>query len=115
MVVENRIHEVRMNRSGSILFAMIWMAVISLLLFWLPFFGPLIAGVVGGMKAGGVGNALLAVFLPGLLLAGVLFFFGSALTGMPLIGAIAGMGAFVLIIAGIGPLLLGAIVGGVLA
>ena len=57
----------------------------------------------------------MAVFLPALLLAGLLFFFGSALTGVPILGMIAGMGVFVLIVAGIGPLLVGAIIGGALA
>ena len=107
--------QVRTRPRGSILAGMIWMAIISILLFWLPGIGSLIAGFVGGMKAGGVWNGIMAVFLPALLLAGLLFFFGSALTGIPIIGAIAGMGVFVLIVAGIGPLLVGAIIGGVLA
>ncbi len=100
---------------GSIIWGMIWMAVISILLFWLPVFGPLIAGIVGGKKAGGVINGILAVILPAIVLSGLLFFFGSALTGIPILGMIAGMGLFVLLIAGIGPLLVGAIVGGALA
>lgn len=107
--------ERRMEPRGSVLAGMIWMAIISILLFWLPVFGPLIAGIVGGKKAGGVWNGIVAVFLPALLLAGLLFFFGSALTGMPILGMIAGMGVFVLIITGIGPLLVGAILGGALA
>ena len=32
------------DENGSIVIAIIWMSVISLLLFWLPFVGPLIAG-----------------------------------------------------------------------
>ncbi|MCC5886093.1 MAG: hypothetical protein JJT88_06615 [Gammaproteobacteria bacterium] len=107
--------QLRNRPRGSVLAGMIWMAIISILLFWLPGIGSLIAGFVGGMKAGGVWNAIVAVFLPAILLAGLLFFFGSALTGIPIIGAIAGMGLFVLIVAGIGPLLVGAIIGGVLA
>jgi len=107
--------QVRTRPRGSVIAAMIWMAVISILLFWLPVFGSLIAGFVGGMKAGGVWNGIVAVFLPALLLAGLLFAFGSALTGIPVLGALAGMGVFVLIVAGIGPLLVGAIIGGILA
>ena len=44
-----------MNESnhGSIISAVLWMLLISVLLFWLPFIGPLIAGFVGGKKAGG--------------------------------------------------------------
>lgn len=101
--------------NGSILMGAIWMAVISILLFWLPFVGPLIAGVVGGKRAGGVGAGLVAAFLPSVLLGAALFFLGTSLTGLPVIGAIAAMGGFVLALSGIGPLLLGAIIGGVLA
>ena len=46
----------------------------------------------------------------GLLVGGGLFFFGSALTGIPLIGAVFGAGAFILLTIGIGPLLVGAII-----
>ena len=56
-----------MAEKGSIGAAIFWMCIISLLLCWLQFFGPLIAGFVGGKKAGGVGNALMAVFLPCIL------------------------------------------------
>lgn len=107
--------EVVVVTKGSVVGGMIWMAVISILLFWLPVFGPLIAGIVGGKKAGGVMNGIFAVFLPAFILAGLLFFFSSALTGIPVIGMIAGMGVLVLLIAGVGPLLVGAIVGGALA
>jgi hypothetical protein len=88
---------------------------ISLLLFWLPVLGPLIAGVVGGKKAGGVGAAIVAVFLPGILFGIVLFLLASGLSGIPLLGAIAGAGGFALSLVHIGPLLVGAIIGGVLA
>lgn len=92
-----------------------WMFLISLLLFWLPVIGPLIAGVVGGKKAGGVGPALAAVFAPIVITGVALFLFGSTLTGLPLIGAVAGLGAVALLLSHVGPLLLGAIVGGLLA
>jgi len=115
MTDQGPVREVRIEAGGSVIAGMIWMAVISILLFWLPVFGPLIAGVVGGKKAGGVMNGILAVFLPAIILAALLFFFSSALTGLPIIGIIAGMGVLVLLIAGIGPLLIGAIIGGALA
>jgi len=102
-------------RQGSILLAMIWMALISLLLFWLPVIGPLIAGVVGGRSAGGVGRGFLAAILPSILLAALLFLFGTALTGLPLIGALAGGGVFVLVLLQSGPLIIGALIGGLLA
>lgn len=100
---------------GSVFFGMLWMLFISLLLFWLPLLGPLIAGIVGGKKAGGVMAGMMAALLPALLVGGGLFFFGSALTGIPLIGAVFGAGAFILLTIGIGPLLVGAIIGGALA
>lgn len=103
------------RKPGSIMSAMGWMFLISILLFWLPVAGPLIAGIVGGKKAGGVGNALAAVFLPGLIFAVALFALATTLTGIPLLGVVAAAGGFALSVAHVGPLLVGAIVGGVLA
>ncbi|MEW6144986.1 MAG: hypothetical protein AB1598_08230 [Thermodesulfobacteriota bacterium] len=103
------------QKKGSIVAGLFWMLVISILLFWIPTIGPLIAGIVGGKKSGGVGNAILAALLPAILMGVLLFFFGSLLTGAPLIGFVAGMGAFVLVVSNVGPLLIGAIIGGLLA
>jgi hypothetical protein len=103
------------EKKGSILSGILWMVVISLLLFWLPIVGPLIAGAVGGKKSGGVGNALAAVFLPGIVFGVLLFFLATVMSGVPLIGVVAGAGGFILAIAHIGPLLVGAIIGGILA
>jgi hypothetical protein len=100
---------------GSLGRAMVWMFVLSLLLFWLPLLGMFIAGLVGGRKAGSVGTAILAVLLPGLVVAGLMFLLATFLTGMPLLGAIAGFGTGVLIVANVVPLLGGAVVGGLLA
>ncbi len=90
-----------------------WMGGLSLLLFWLPVFGPLIAGLVGGYKAGAPGRAVLAVFLPavlmGLLAAGAAVY----LTDFMLWGVVAGIGTVALMLLQIGPLLLGAIGGGI--
>jgi hypothetical protein len=102
-------------KQGSVLWAMIWMAVLSIVLFWLPVAGPLIAGVVGGKKAGGVGPAILAVLLPGIILGVFLFFLASSLTGIPVIGFLAGLGGFVFALIHSGLLLLGAVIGGILA
>ena len=65
--------------SGSVSKAMVWMFVLSILLFWLPVAGPLIAGFVGGRKAGSVSNAILAAILPGLAVGAVFFFLASYL------------------------------------
>jgi hypothetical protein len=35
------------RKKGSVIAGALWMLVISVLLFWLPFIGPLIAGIVG--------------------------------------------------------------------
>lgn len=100
---------------GSIILGMIWMFVISVLLIWLPGLGPLIAGIVGGRVAGGVGNGLAAALLPGILLAAVLFAGGTLMTGMPVFGAMmAGSGIFLYIIY-IPALLIGALIGGLVA
>lgn len=103
------------EKEGSIIMGAIWMLVLSLLLFWLPAFGPLIAGIVGGKVAGGIGAALMAALLPAFVLAGALFLLGTSLTGLPVVGAIFGASAFVLVLVQIGPLLVGALIGGLLA
>jgi hypothetical protein len=101
------------ERPGSVGRAILWMFVLSVLLFWLPILGPLIAGFVGGRKAGGVGNAIVAVILPGVVFGVVLFLLASMLTGIPILGFLAGAGGTVLALAHIGPLLLGAILGAI--
>jgi hypothetical protein len=62
-----------------------------------------------------VERAIAAVFLPAIISAILLFLLGTVLTGVPLIGALAGMGGFVLVAVHVGPLLIGAILGGLLA
>lgn len=100
---------------GNLLMAMVWMALLSLALFWLPFFGPLIAGLVGGKTAGGVLRGLLAAILPAVLLGVLLFALSTTLTGLPLIGLLAGGGVALLVIFQGLPLILGALLGGLLA
>jgi hypothetical protein len=102
------------KRPGSVRSAIFWMFVLSLFLFWLPIFGALIAGFVGGRKAGNLGDAILAVILPGIVFGVVLFLIASVLTGLPMVGFFAGAGGVVLAFAHIGPLLIGAILGAVL-
>jgi hypothetical protein len=83
------------EKKGSIGSAIVWIFIISVLFFWLPVIGPLIAGIVGGKKAGGIRPAIIAVFLPGIFFAIILFLLASSLTGIPLLGAIAGAGNFI--------------------
>jgi hypothetical protein len=101
--------------SGSIVMGMIWMFIISLLLFWLPGIGSLIAGIVGGKQAGGVFAGILAALLPGIFVAIGLFFAGTMLTALPVIGAVLAGGGLLLYLLYIPPLLIGALIGGLLA
>lgn len=101
-------------RPGSIPVALVWMFVLSILLFWLPLLGPIIAGFVGGRKAGTLGNAILAALLPGFLISAAFFFFASVLTGLPLFGFLAGIGGLAFAAIHFTPLLLGAILGALL-
>ena len=103
------------TKDGSVIMGMIWMFVISILLFWLPAFGPLIAGIVGGKIAGGVGSGMMAALLPGILLAVALFVGGTVLTALPVIGAMIAGGGLLLYIFYIPPLLVGALIGGLMA
>ena len=102
------------KRRGSIVGASLWMFFIALLLFWAPFIGPLVAGIVGGKKAGDVGCAIIAVFLPAALMGLAAFLFAGVLSGLPVVGIVAGLGAFALVAANVGPMLLGAIIGALL-
>ena len=103
------------TKNGSMIMGMFWMFVLSLLLFWLPAFGPLIAGIVGGKVAGGVGSGMLAALLPGILLAVALFVGGTILTALPVIGAVIAGGGLLLYVFYIPPLLIGALIGGLMA
>lgn len=103
------------DENGSILMGMLWMFIISILLIWLPALGPLIAGIVGGKVAGSVMRGILAALLPGLMLAVFLFAFGSMFTGLPVIGAIIAGSGVILYIIYVPVLLIGALIGGLLA
>lgn len=100
---------------GSITSGMLWMLFISILFFWLPLIGPLIAGIVGGKKAGGIGAAIMAVFLPGIIVGVGAFALASILSGLPAFGMVAALGGVTLALMNVGPLLVGAIVGGILS
>ncbi len=103
------------DSTGSIVMGMFWMFVISLLLFWLPGIGSLIAGIVGGKRAGGILAGILAALLPGIVVAIALFFAGTMLTALPVIGAVLAGSGLLLYVFYIPPLLIGALIGGLLA
>jgi hypothetical protein len=106
------------KKQGSIVAAMLWMIVISILLFWLPLFGPFIGGLVGGRKAGNVKRGLAACFLPALLFAIFVFvvmtLWGLPFSGLVLGGILGGAAAVYILVEGFA-LVCGAIVGGALA
>jgi len=107
-----------MAKKGSVVSGMLWMIVLSVLLFWLPLLGPLLAGIVGGKRAGGVGNALVACILPILILSG-LAWLSFTIVGLPLQGFVvasllAGSMAGYLVFHNFA-LVCGAVVGGALA
>jgi hypothetical protein len=99
---------------GSVGAATLWMVVLSVLLFWLPPIGPVVAGFVGGRKAGGVGPAVLAATIPAVL-AAVLFFLLSSLFALPVVGGLVGAGVLVVVLVESVPLFVGAALGGATA
>ena len=76
---------------------MLWMVVLSVLLFWLPTLGPLIAGFVGGRRAGGVGPALGAAVIPAVIVSALIFLAG-AVFDLPVIGGLVGTGVLIVIL-----------------
>lgn len=97
-------------RSGSTAGAAGWMVGLSILLFWLPVAGPFIAGLVGGRRATTVGRALVAAFVPAILV-GVLVVLVLAAFDLPIIGAIAGVGFAIAVLVQDVPLFAGAWLG----
>ncbi len=99
--------------------AMVWMVGLSIALSWVPLLGGLVAGFVGGRKAGAIGPALAAVFLPGVILFLLTIVVGALVGWIPLIGqlwgALAGVGGWALSFLNVIPLVLGAVVGGATA
>jgi hypothetical protein len=104
----------RATQEGSVGSALLWMVGLSILLFWLPTIGPLVAGFVGGRKAGGVGPALIAAIIPAVLVAALIFPLGT-LVSLPVIGALVGAGLFFVILFQSAPLLIEVLIGGALA
>lgn len=100
------------NRNKTVMQASLWMMGLSLALFWLPLLGGLISGFVGGRKAGALGPAVVAVFLPGAIYWLLSIFLGGFLAGLPIIGAIFAMGGVAVASMHTVPLLIGAAIGG---
>lgn len=85
----------------------LWMLALSLVLFWLPVVGPLIAGFVGGRMIGRVGAAVLVALIPAIAV-GVLVVLILSAVDLPILGAVAGIGMFVAVGVQDVPLVLGA-------
>ena len=109
-----RAMEIGMLNNRGVWPAWLWMFILALLLGWLPFIGPAMAGFVGGTQAGDVGSALLAAVIPSLIVAALILFLGTVI-GLPIVAALLGAGIFMVLILGTVPLLLGAWLGGMMA
>ncbi len=94
--------------------AWLWMFVLALLLGWIPFIGPAIAGFVGGLQAGDIPSALIAAVIPSVIVAGLLLLLGSVI-GLPIIAALVSAGLAVVLLIGSLPLMAGAFLGGMLS
>lgn len=91
-----------------------WMGGMSLLLFWVPGLGPLLAGAIGGFKARRITSAVLAVFVPAVALGAMTFAAITWIWGAGW-GSVAALGTAALLLLNVGPLFLGAILGGLAA
>lgn len=98
------------EKKGSITSAFFWMLFLSILLFWLPIIGSLIAGFVGGRKAGSVGRAILAGLLPTIIMVFLSTTVLSSILG-GILGAILGGAVGIIIFLSSVILIIGAIIG----
>lgn len=87
------------------------MLILAVLLSWIPILGPLIAGFVGGRMIGDEKRALGVALIPAVLL-GILLWAVLAAFELPVLGAVAGFMALVVIAVQELPLLAGAWFGG---
>lgn len=90
------------------------MFVLALLLGWLPFIGPAIAGWIGGYQAGSTGSAIVAALVPAILVTAFVWLLGFVLD-FGLLAGLLGIGLFMVLAIGALPLLVGAFVGGWMA
>jgi len=103
-----------LKEPSRILAPAVWMIIISMLLFWLPGLGPLIAGYVGGRMAGDISSAIKAALLP-MVIAGAAVFVLITMVGLPIVGIVAGAFVFIYLAILEIALIAGAVVGGALA
>jgi hypothetical protein len=96
---------------GSILAGFLWILALSIVLFWLPVAGPLIAGFVGGRAAGSPGRGVIAAILPAIVMA-IIIVIASTLILLPGFGLLAGGALILTTIAQSALVIIGALVGG---
>jgi hypothetical protein len=101
------------RNSGSIFRAIMWMSLVSIILFWLPLFGPLISGCVGGWVAGSISRGVVAAILPAVI-AGISLFLLATSLNLPVIGAMLGGAIIIAVVAHSSVLIMGAMIGGLL-
>jgi hypothetical protein len=99
------------RQEGSVLAGFLWMLILGLALFWLPFFGPLIAGFVGGRAAGSPGRGFEAAILPAIIVA-IVVVIASFFFLVPGIGLLTGVSVLIVAIIQFAPMIIGALVGG---
>lgn len=87
------------------------MMILAVGLSWVPILGPLIAGFVGGRMIGEEKRALGVALIPAIALAVVLWLILAAFD-LPVLGAVAGLGALIVVAVQEIPLLVGAWFGG---
>lgn len=87
------------------------MLLLAVLLSWLPILGPLVAGFVGGRMIGDEKRALAVALIPAVALAIVLWLIMAAFD-LPVLGAVAGFAALVIVAIQEVPLIVGAWFGG---
>lgn len=101
-------------RRSSLFVSMLWMIVISMLLFFLPAINGLVGGGVGGYKAGSAGRGLGAAILPAAIVGASIWVL-LAIFDAPILGFLSGIAVGIWAMFSSLGLLIGAIIGGALA
>lgn len=89
----------------------LWMIGVSLVLFFIPMLNGLIGGFVGGYRVGSVKKAMMAAFLPAIVVAVGLWLMFTAL-GLPVAGFFTGITIAMLVVLSEVGLFVGAFIGG---
>lgn len=99
------------GRSTSPVQGGVWMLILAVLLAWVPVLGPFIAGLVGGRMVGDEKRALGVALIPAIILGAIVWVILAAFE-IPVLGAVVGFGALVVVAVQELPLLVGAWLGG---